>query len=110
MVNTSNYLYVMFDNGESWRIPLLHVITLRARAFVEESGVDFDYSSESFDKALDEAIDLMHKLSDYELIKWARNEIVWDEVESHAEQTTETEDYNYNQNWANAKMKIQEAG
>lgn len=81
----------LLSNGETWEVPA-HVIADDRGKYYAKKDKDTTYQEE-YDFAI---------LDDYEIIDWARNNMNWSDVKTHARlAVTARPDFDYAEAWVN---------
>lgn len=98
-------LVVEMSDGKRWAIPALLVAKDRAAYYAK---LDSEQGDDDYDTIYKEELD--YTLSDdYELIDWAHNNMNWSDVSEHAILVyTEKRSANYEKEWINAPMSVEE--
>ena len=99
-MTTKRHLYVSFDNGDVFRVP----ISVVAHSYADYKVPDW---RDSIPRLMDHNKITCTIMDDEEfLLGWAYNNVNWDDISFHAVRVDKPTSYDYNEGYMSAKLEI----
>lgn len=95
MATRATYLQITFTDGQQWRVPALVIAEHRAKYYAEQDP------DTTFEREVQFTLE-----NQYELVDWARNNMVVSDVEKHATKVADRVPIEFEDGWNDGESEF----